>query len=349
MSESSVALGGDHAAIKLVLNLSFVGSVDRELGVRRAWQACHRQYPALGAFVVSSPQGDSGSPARLVSSPFDSEAWDKATFIVCHDQDAIEVCEKMNSAPMPICHWLPASSEVVIRMSHWRVDGMGIFMIGHRFLAHLAEIMRRGPETCCIANYIDHLPILTNPLPPTVESLLQKQEKQEKITPDIERAFERLAKCYAQHSPGIVFPPRHDTCETLPSTNGHATIRLDAATTRQVSAARRANDYSFTAAVHAALIRAMTKCPQKPLVNSYASFYLIDLRKSFSQCASVAAQDNCPIGFYIATPPLYLGGLGLDQRPSINSYDEIARKLSLIYRQGLPNIHTAFGGGPAAF
>ncbi|PHH63636.1 hypothetical protein CDD81_5617 [Ophiocordyceps australis] len=344
ISNKGKPFGGDHMAMKLVLHLDFVDSVDRQLALRRAWQALHRQYPALGTTLEPREQA---AHKELFASTFDAHTWDKATFVVLHElDDANSAFEVLGPSPTPKCHWLPASSEVLIQMSHWRIDGMGIFMLAHRFLTALAEILRRGPETCCIATYIDRLPIQAHPLPPTLDSLAQEQKRRVQNPPDLESAVDRLVGGFFQHIPSIVLPTRADACKTLPTASGHVTTRLDVHLTRKIFAARRAKGYSFTAAVHAALVRTTAKFPQHPFAKTYASWYQVDVRKLLAHKAGFREQDGCPFGVYISAMPICVNILGLDEGRRVKCYDEIAREMTLCYSQDLSNILTALDGGP---
>lgn len=76
----------------------------------------------LHPMLYARPEGNS-----VTVSPLNEDEWFKESFTT-HDGEQVTVDSLFTSvepAPIVTCHWLPHSRDLIIRGSHWRLDGIG--------------------------------------------------------------------------------------------------------------------------------------------------------------------------------------------------------------------------------
>lgn len=149
LAEKGKPLKREHWTIHLALRLQLPSSVTEPVPyLRRAWQVRH---PTLGATLgQDQSSNNTAQPALsyLTVLPLDIDTWANETFTVCGEVAcADQLLSSLHSMPTATCFWLPKSSELLIRSSHWRTDGVGMALLGHDFMLALAKIIRSGHDS----------------------------------------------------------------------------------------------------------------------------------------------------------------------------------------------------------
>ncbi|KAI0008960.1 hypothetical protein F4779DRAFT_618082 [Xylariaceae sp. FL0662B] len=102
-------------------------------------------FRTFGAIISTTDSTDNGTPPQLILDPVETEAdvWTWRTFVT-HDnvEDADELFRQLGPDAFAICHWLPSVAQLVICSSHCRIDGVGMLILGHRFVIALADVLR---------------------------------------------------------------------------------------------------------------------------------------------------------------------------------------------------------------
>ncbi|KAH6678003.1 hypothetical protein B0J14DRAFT_687862 [Halenospora varia] len=356
LADLGAPLQREHWAVHLALRLNFISGGNIEISdpepyLRRAWQLVRRQHPAIGSTI--SPAAHA-SRERLNLAPFDADAWVNDTFVVHRDHgNADALFSNIRPSPTTMCYWLPSSSELVIRSSHWRLDGIGMLMLGHSFLTALAEILRLGPNEASRDAYIENLPVSAQPLPQNLEELASKGSgagsDKNGIDSDMElrtgASADALVAEFLRGVPSIGLPTRPDSENIPPGASARSQVRLDAATTAKLTATRRAKGFSFTGAVHAAIVRVTVGFPQHPLSKAYAAFFPVDLRK-YLAATDVVAEDELVFGLYFSGLPVCVDGMvsSDNETPASKSFEDVAREMTAVYGRDLAKFWTAPDG-----
>lgn len=301
--------------------------------------------PHLGAVVTTNPteadDQQSPPPRRLTLGPLNLGDWVNTTFTVC-DQDLgmDELLSGLSPRDTATCYWVPSSSQLLIRSEHWRIDGSGMVMLGHEFLSALATVMERGPKLT-LQYYLSVAPPQDRLLAPSLESIAQLLSQRPAIRqggqdPAVEKAADALVADFLQAQPSIALHTLPNSEAAVPDRTEFAVGRLDAQATAQVLAGCKANSYTVTSAVHAAIVRVTATYPQHPLCNgSYARFSAFDLRPTIS----AAAASSSPLGTANVAAALPVCGLYLDGPPlrvenaAAKGFSETASQLCAIYRR----------------
>ena len=361
LADLGAPLQREHWAVHLVLRLNFVGRGNVDISnpepyLRRAWQAVRRQHPAIGSTISLpvAPYNDTAAPftarERLEIAPFDPETWDNETFVVHHgDGDANSLFSNLRPSSTVMCYWLPSSSEIIIRSSHWRLDGIGIVMLGHSFMTALATMFRLGPSAPYLNANLDNLQTsASKPLPPNIEDLAKKEStkdssQQKEFDLRLEAGADALVAEFLRGVPSIGLPTRADSEQLPPGASAHEQICLDVTTTAKVMAARRAKGFSFTGTVHAAIVRVTAQYPQHALSKAYAAFFPVDLRKSIADSNAIA-QDELLCGLYFSGLPVCVDGMISDEDVTAKGFDDVAREMTAVYGRDLTKFWTAPDG-----
>lgn len=349
LADLGTPLKREHWAVHLALSLRVTGDVDLSYYIEKAWQAVRCQYPAIGSSIVSAPTVETevnpNLQAReiLTIPPFDAASWSKQTFFI-HDNEANadSLFCSLRPTDLATCHWLPQSSEVLLRSSHWRLDGIGMTKLGHVFLVILSEMLQLGKSD---AHPSTLKPLPSQALPPSLEDLARLWRTSQKLEPEestqehdnrLEAGADALVGEFLRGVPSIGLPTRPNSDTALPSASARVATRLNSSTTRRVTEARRSKGFSFTGAVHAAIVRVTARYPQHPLAKSYAAFFPVDLRQSILT-AGAASEEQLMFGLYFSGLPICVEDVvqGDSENGTIKTFDEIARAMTAVYNKDL--------------
>ncbi|KJZ73658.1 hypothetical protein HIM_06991 [Hirsutella minnesotensis 3608] len=341
LSESEAAIEREHFAITLAVRLSFPdGVTDAEPYVRRAWLRLRRLHPTLGG-SVTAPSAD----ARILSvGPLDEQAWLSTTFRAHapDDRDAADSSRlfthgSVRPADTVLCHWLPASSEVCIRAAHWRVDAIGLLLLGHSFLSTLASVIGSGLDA------ESTVPTELGPLTPSLFELIDSFADEESTPPALKSIADSIVSGVVRGGPSIALPIKETPAPDGPGATLREATTLDESTTSAIIAATKTKGISVTSALHAAIVRVTAAFPQHPLAKSYATFCPADVRRHLS---SPYNQDAYAVANYFSALPICVPDVVDETMGWAKSFDAVAAELDTIYSQGLDKMSTDDAGNP---
>ncbi|KAI0157908.1 hypothetical protein GGR52DRAFT_180647 [Hypoxylon sp. FL1284] len=322
-------LDREHWAVYTALQLKFLDpTVDRAACLRRVWQIARYHYPALGAVIADADEASPQSPLRLVSCPLSVDEWADKTFSVRDYEDSNELISHTRPVPTASCYWLPASSELVIRTSHWLMDGLGLFFLSRKLMTALVAVIRLGVDAPLEAYLPDDR--IGPPLAPSIDSLSSLRQD-----PRIETALDQLFSEFLPKLPSIGFPTRGGSLSDDPGPTARVAARLDAEMTTKVAGSCREKGIKVTSAVHAAIVRVTASFPQHPLAKSYAAFALANLR--YTRGAGPAWQAGSPEGVAavcFAGFPVCVGGVVSEDGAALG-FDSVAEELNRAYTADL--------------
>ncbi|KAI8951069.1 hypothetical protein F4801DRAFT_578807 [Xylaria longipes] len=335
LADQGKPLKREHWTIYLAMTLEFPSCLQDPVSyLKCAWQVMRLRHPELEAFVAPGQStSDSNSRPRLVPSDLDLNAWAKNTFHVFEEYScADETFSSLYATSTPACHWLPASSQLVIRASHWRTDGVGMALLGNNFMTALATAIHTGHEPLVVARTLGISASYTGPasIPSTLEEMARTQSCNRDLhgdeeSPILAAGADSLVAEFLKGVPSIGLPTIADSETAVPSWSDRTARALDANATLRISSVCRNLGFTVTSAVHAAIVRATATFPQHPLAKSYAAFVPVDLRQTLGGSATQA------IGLYFSGLPACIDSSLLQQGAA--SFELIARQLGSVYRR----------------
>ncbi|KAI0470467.1 hypothetical protein GGR56DRAFT_668206 [Xylariaceae sp. FL0804] len=356
IADGGAPLNREHWIITVVLHIGFEPSIAApDLHLQRAWQATRLRHPALAAVIRPGPLGE----LELAIEPDDDEeaaTWACDTFTTHRDaRNADELFPEQRPAAHASCHWIPSAAQLMIRSSHWRIDGVGMLMLGHSFMTALADVLRFGLETplssyATSSKSFGRSPLGSNvetvalSLAPEPETSSRAQIARRHATPSqVAAAADAVLATFTAGIPSIGLPTRGGS-ETAPSgATGRCAMGFDRPTTAKVVAGCRALGVSVTSAVHAAIVRVAAGFPQHPLAKSYAAFAPADLRRVILR--QDADADVGPMGlFHLGLPVCIQDVVSSSSGGAAKSFDTVARELQAVYTRDLINFWDAADG-----
>ncbi|RFU74507.1 hypothetical protein TARUN_7745 [Trichoderma arundinaceum] len=366
LSDSGSPVNREHWAVSLALQINFKAPLEDSIQyIRRAWLLTGRLHPTLTGSVVDGVDGstNTSSPAKpiLTIHPFDADAWLSKTFVVHHSESSI-ISDKdgskdtatpatsastlfagMLSNGTPTCHWLPATQELFLRSAHWRIDGIGMLMLAHSFLAALASVLKNGLDRD-LDSY-DSL-VGSRLLTRSLDDLADAYTDETSTPIHIQATADGLVNDFVRGVPSIGLPTSPGSETAAPGDSAREALRIDAATTAAIISACRTRNISVSSAVHAAIVRATATYPQHPLAISYATFFPVDMRRRLPKPYD---GPDYAVGMFSAGLPIcVLDALGDARGSGRKSYEEIARQLAAAYSQDLSRLATDDYGSPVS-
>lgn len=357
----------EHWAVHLALKLSFVenGSPAPDFDpvpcLQKAWQLVRHQYPAIGSIIQDSEQvnDDASTTSRgsLIIPAFDSMLWTTETFFIHPDQDnADALFSSLRPAPTATCHWLPKSSEILIRSSHWRLDGVGMVKLGHAYLTALSGVLAATVEDVSLLPSSTERTSAPQSLPPSLEDTVRiwsERQGTSTVGTNLGKPTSRLNHLndgadalvgeFLRGVPSIGLPTRADSSNSIPGPSMRISTQLSTATTKEITESRKALGVSFTGAVHAAIVQVAASFPQHPLAKSYAAFFPVDLRRSIIN-SGAASEDQLVFGLYFSGLPICIEDVVPDDSGHAKDFEQIARRMTEVYNKDLTTFWTASDG-----
>ncbi|KAI6081971.1 hypothetical protein F4821DRAFT_248095 [Hypoxylon rubiginosum] len=229
--------------------------------LKRAWKQSRYEQPHLAS--VAATEGD----MRLIYEvPNDNtlDEWLESTFIVSSASDAENLYSTVEPISRATLYYLPKSSELVLRIPHYIIDGNGMLRLWHIYLKALESPIpniKFGDEPARL------------PLPMEEVHGFSKEE-----TPEMMEKATAKFMSWAGSVPGI---GPVSGVGTAPSGRCRQTeIRFPANTTGQLVAACKRKGVTITAAVHAAYIGAIVKyADPKGKLSEYVTPTQFNLRR----------------------------------------------------------------------
>lgn len=334
---------------------------DPEPFLRRAWQLIGRLHPALTGSVSQRPAGPdtAGKTAFFLTvEPFDPEAWASQTFFAqtkktktktangdednsCHAASATASATSSNdlfagmlATGTATCHWLPSTNELFIRSPHWRIDGIGMLMLGHSFMEALASVLSLGLNVP-LESYTS--PAARGVHTPSLDDVGNSYVDEATTPAHLIAAADGIVGQAVRGAPSIALPTRQGSETAIPGDSGRETITLSTASTAAVVAACKARAVSVPSAVHAAVIRVAATYAQHPLAKCYMSFFPIDLRRLLPQPAYSA---EYAVGVFVSGLAVCVADV------AAKSFDEVLAELAAAYGQDFTQLTTDADGRP---
>ena len=220
------------------------GRRDPATALREAWKAVRREMPALGVVLDTGIHtGEKGPAVHKVYKVLDAqgeEDWVLQTFFVESLGTTSDDVLARQPSDLSCLHFLPATSEVVLLLAHWRVDAVGNNLIIDRLFTLMTELP--ALETVRQPTINDVSPCLEEALG-TPETWTNEQD---------EWARNYIQKFRENSYANDRMRYRGDA-ETLPGNPVRQTVIFDPACTAPLISACKERDISVTAAVHSAL------------------------------------------------------------------------------------------------
>ncbi|ETS75005.1 hypothetical protein PFICI_13489 [Pestalotiopsis fici W106-1] len=340
LADGGKLLNREHWTIHTALRLAFHPSVtDPAPLLRRSWEILWRQHPALGATITAA----NGEGPRLTAAQ-DTHESANSTFKICSEiADSSELFSSLCSTPTATCYFIQRSSEVVIRSSHWRTDGLGMAILCHDFMKALASVIKASGDRHGSSEPPSLLHAESS-LAPTLEQLARAQSRldipsESTKVPVLEAGADALVAQFLRGVPSIGLPTKAESADAVPGSSGRSVMRLGAKTTAELAAACRDHRIKMTSAIHAAIVRVAASFPQHPLCKSYAAFVPVDLRRALEATATDETRNvSKVVGLYFSGLPVCVEQVVSEgDRASTIGFDTIARSLDATYSRDLVN------------
>lgn len=328
LADGGAPINREHWAITVALRLKIPESVKEVTSVlRRTWLTLVRLHPNLAGRSHMSDADD--LPSQILSvGPLNEDTWLSQTFFQ-HENipDSTTLFTSLRPSPTATCHWVPASQELCISSSHWRIDGIGMLMLANSFMNILAEILRHDQNH----------PTTQGPLTPSLDTIVGSYLDEETTPMYLRSTADALVAEFVKGVPSIGLPTITGSLTAAPGPTERQSYSFDATATNSIIAGCKKRGLSVPSAVHAALVRVTATYPQHPLAKSYAAFFPTDLRPYLS---SPYNGEAFAVGMFCSGLPVTVPSvLGL-------SFDAIAEILNNVYRRDLTRMCTNNEGKP---
>ncbi|KAI9149660.1 Loline biosynthesis cluster 1 transcription factor lolU1 [Paramyrothecium foliicola] len=322
-----------------VAKLKFPDSVkDPVPYVRRAWLLTRYLHPQLGA-TYSSDTPD----VKYTIRPLDPENWLKTTFFVEQGPSATyksaeDAVAQFPSKPTITAHWIPATSELLMRATHLQIEGIGFSQLTHSFVTSLTSILRHGLDLDLSA-YPSNVKVPT----PSPGVSIGAETFSYADAPDyIKKGVDRFITQLQQGQPGIALPMRAGAETAAPTDTRRLVFKLDETLSADVRKACVKNKVSVAAAIHTALVRVTASYPQDSATKDLLIVLTANMRRF------LFGPDQPPelaVGLYSTAVSYCIPG-GLD--PQIKFVD-LARKVGEKYATDLSDVVRDDEGKPVSF
>ncbi|MCJ1448321.1 MAG: hypothetical protein MMC23_008836 [Stictis urceolatum] len=208
---------------------------DPALALRNAWKTLRYDHPE----IATTLENGTTKVYDVPKNDADVKAWLDETFVVssCPDVDALN--STLEPYLMPRLFYLPSFSGCVLRISHWRIDGMGCQLLIRALLQALVDQRSNivfGSEPDRLSSGFDEV-VQTPPVDTSTAS--------DAATRMIQSAFAAL--------PTVEIPVTHQKSAS-PTAFSHQTISIDSKTASSILSGCKAHPLSFTAALQAAVV-----------------------------------------------------------------------------------------------
>lgn len=330
--DATAPTGHEQWAIMSAVRVSFPNSLSDPIPhLQRAWAATTRFDPLISASL--SEPGAADGKRYMIWSKEKQDAWIKTTFHVQKDATSANSLFSQLKPDQTGLHWLPRTSEILMRLSHWKVDGMGSVMLWGNFLRFLAESIAQGtPDVDAkLPSEVDGV------LPKSISNLFPTANDAER-TADLEKESNFMINQLIKGAPSLGVPLKSGADRTTPPgvpTRTHAAF--DETQTEAIIKACTEKQVSVSAMVHAALLRALSTLEQHPAVKNMAMVVPVNIRKFLPPPYNTSKQGT---GVYISAYPLLVTDV------QSKSFQELARETNLHYRLDLENVKTDSAGKP---
>ena len=242
------------AAVQIVTEAEFESPVDV---LKRVWRQMRFSYPQIASYIEHDTLiYETPDPEAL-------QAWLAATLkIESSNQTRDNLIATFKPQQLASLHYLPYSSEVLFHTPHWRIDGVGLLQFLDSFFAAMSD-----PVPVQFGNEFRNLTV----------SLDEAAQVPKEKTQAMNEASAALLNQFLGNLPSIGLATPSDQ---LPAATHWISTDLGPQSTSAIAAACKDQEFSVTAAIHAAVVCA-TQAMADPArqADKYTTFTFFDLRK----------------------------------------------------------------------
>jgi NRPS condensation-like uncharacterized protein len=263
MSRAFSHINKEHWGIHCVCSIKHDAPSGTEIrtAIKTAWMHLMVEYPGLG--MVSDGLRKRYSRLDEASISF----WAQKTFFITDQLSSDDLVAESSIRDLPSLHYLPASSELVLLIQHWRTDGLGACML----LDRLFEIMAKASTYPNAMEQFD--PEIRSP---SLESAAGASLVDDADLKAYARKYIDNFHMKAVNAGGLPF--RGDA-QTPPSRATHNDLEFSTDLTRDIVSVCKNHQISVSAAIHAALARTVFSYLAEPDCQAgYTTIMAINMR-----------------------------------------------------------------------
>ncbi|KAL6796695.1 hypothetical protein J3E68DRAFT_449857 [Trichoderma sp. SZMC 28012] len=332
----------DQWAITLSLRLTYPQSIDDLLSyLRRAWLVTRLLHPSLaGTVTQTSSRPETSSTTRIVTvGPFDEDAWlDQTFFVHPRNYTGDALVRDAKYSELPTLHWLPGTRELCFRSSHWRIDGMGMFMLGNSFLDSLATFIELGLNTS-LEDVVKRVPVARGSLTPSLDDALDSYKDEDSTPENVRMAADELIAQYRKGIPSVGLPLTSDRAKASPKSTYRSSLNFESTTTARILDACKKRGFSVSAAIQSAVLTAAIRYEQHPMARSYASYFATNLRRELSAPWNT---EEFAVGMFSSGLPLLVENI----MDGPMTFDQVVATVNTAYRQDRSCLFSDDRGNP---
>lgn len=267
-----LATGHEHWGLYTACQVKFnayISSDEVIVALRNAWKALRFEFPALTLIPDDYEAVYPGLSKEMKVAAQDAvDDWAQKTFRVDPLLTVEEILADYNLHDLPELIWLPATSQVVLLVSHWRCDGLGTCMLLNR-LFQLVSTKASGivPDDWTVEKDLAKIS-------PSIEDAAGAPMVS---NPEIEETAREMSKFRAKTLKTIGLPYNGDLT-TLPGQTGAHGTTFTAESTKALIEACRARKITVAAAIHAALATAAFELTSAKEVDEYVTVMAVSFR-----------------------------------------------------------------------
>ncbi|KAL9609837.1 MAG: hypothetical protein Q9167_005425 [Letrouitia subvulpina] len=309
LADSGTPINREHWAVRVYAQFHLHDTIeDPVAAVRHAWMTMRFDHPQIASFAKED------SRVYQASDPEGVASWLNETFLVVRDVAVEDLLASLRPTRFPSLYYLPESSEILIQVPHWYIDGTGAISL----LNNIFDAIARPRQVAFGAEGKN--------LSPGVEEAANLNYVSNETHDQV--ATELLSK-YTSNLPSTGLPL--ESTNQIPGATRRLEIILRSDLLDALRSACTAKATTITAAVHAALISSTQRlAPDSLKACNYTSWGTFSLRPYLNP--AFTDPKTHPVN-------LYLCGLPLTLKPTTFSAD--ASQLNTFYKQlALPSIST---------
>ncbi|KXX79169.1 hypothetical protein MMYC01_204838 [Madurella mycetomatis] len=330
MSRAFSHLGKEHWGIYCICSLRYNAPTGTTASVvlRNVWMQLLVEYPGLGMV----PVGHRKQHLQLDEAGILS--WAQNTFFVS-DLGSGDVIAEAKPRDLPSLYYLPASSEVVLLIQHWRADALGSCML----LDRLFEIMAGS----------NNAPSPRHQFPPSLPSpsLESAAGASEAEDPEMQTYARKWIDDFHARAVNAGGLPFQGDSTTPPSRPARYELAFTPDQTRAITTACKTLQVSVTAAIHTALARTVfSYLGEAECQVGYTTVMAVNMRPHLpAPYNSKAHACACYVTSITPTVP-YDSGFSDAARALTNEYrnwwsEKFMRSLRWIYKYHLAKLSAA--------
>ncbi|EED22664.1 conserved hypothetical protein [Talaromyces stipitatus ATCC 10500] len=227
-----------HTICRFNFGPGYNGPTDKETALRQAWKALRYEFPGMTVAPDRSKKIYKTPDART------TKEWLEQTFFVEPKRTADEIiAEAVPLQEVPSLYYLPATSEILFFISHWRIDAMGSWMVTDRLFHHLANPSKSGLPKVPPPNEIEKIS-------PSLEDAAGSPKVS---TPEMDKVAADHIAAHHRNAIQMGGMPYKGDAITLPGSPKREAVIFTRESTQKVVSACKARGITVTAAIHAAL------------------------------------------------------------------------------------------------